>query len=296
MVDRPAPQSKVPGEKLSATQPHVTKPAPYDLQGRREEDLIDYTPEIKKLALERAQKRDLLAPLFAPPTHRGNAEGKGPANICPGGGGGANITGPPAADPTTSIIFVTSTSGCSPTILGPASERDNDKMTGKTLAQWVTARGGGDGGPPPPKPDPSDPLYGFPDIFKGPSGRITAIDMNTGEHLWMIPHGDTDAKVQEAMRNNSMLKGMQIDTNWGRRGHAAMMATSTLLFATGMTADNRPHLFGIDKKTGKRLGAVATPRLGGYGLMTYLHQGRQYVVIPRNGGYTTMALPQTQTQ
>jgi quinoprotein glucose dehydrogenase len=296
MVDRPAPQSKVPGEKLSATQPHVTKPAPYDLQGRREEDLIDCTPEIKKLALERAQKRDLLAPLFAPPTHRGNAEGKGPANICPGGGGGANITGPPAADPTTSIIFVTSTSGCSPTILGPASERDNDKMTGKTLAQWVTARGGGDGGPPPPKPDPSDPLYGFPDIFKGPSGRITAIDMNTGEHLWMIPHGDTDAKVQEAMRNNSMLKGMQIDTNWGRRGHAAMMATSTLLFATGMTADNRPHLFGIDKKTGKRLGAVATPRLGGYGLMTYLHQGRQYVVIPRNGGYTTMALPQTQTQ
>ena len=78
-VDRPAPQSKVPGEKLSATQPHVTKPAAYDLQGRREEDLIDYTPEIKKLALERAKARDLLAPLFAPPTHRGNAAGKGPA-------------------------------------------------------------------------------------------------------------------------------------------------------------------------------------------------------------------------
>ena len=296
IVDRPAPQSKVPGEKLSAVQPHVTKPAPYDLQGRREEDLVDFTPEIKKLALERAQKRDLLAPLFAPPTHRGNAEGKGPANICPGGGGGANITGPPAADPTTGIVFITSTSGCSPTLLGPASERDNDKMTGKTLAQWVTARGGGDGGPPAPKPDPNDPLYGIPDLFKGPVGRITAIDMNTGEHLWMIPHGDTDAKAQEAFRNNPLLKGVTVDTNWGRRGHAAMMATSTLLFATGTTADNRPHLFAIDKRTGKRVGQVATPRVGQYGLMTYLHQGRQYVVLPRNGGYTTLALPQSQTQ
>ena len=90
IVDRPAPQSLVPTEKLPATQPHVTKPAPYDLQGRTEAHLVDYTPEIKRLALERAKERDLLAPLFAPPTHRGNKEGKGPANICPGGGGGAN--------------------------------------------------------------------------------------------------------------------------------------------------------------------------------------------------------------
>ena len=70
-----------------------------------------------------------------------------------------------------------------------------------------------------------------------------------------------------------------------------MAATSTLLLATGQTADNRPRLFGIDKKTGKRVGAVPTPRIGGYGLMTYLHQGKQYVVIPVNGGYTALALP-----
>ena len=291
------PQSKVPGEKLSATQPHVTKPAPFDLQGRREEDLIDFTPEIKKLALARAKERDLIAPLFAAPTHRGNAEGKGPANICPGGGGGANITGPPAADPTSGIIFITTTMGCSPTILAPAKERDNEKMTGKTLSPWAVARGGGgDGGAPPPKPDPSDPLFGIPDLFKGPLGKIVAIDMNTGEHLWMIPHGDTDAKQQEAFRNNPLLKGVNVDTNWGRRGHAAMAATSTLLFASGTTADNRPHLFAIDKKTGKRVGQVATPRVGQYGLMTFLHQGRQYIVIPRNGGYTTLALPATTTQ
>ena len=83
--------------------------------------------------------------------------------------------------------------------------------------------------------------------------------MNTGEHLWMIPHGDTAQEQQDAFRNNPLLKGVNVDTNWGRSGHAALMATPTLLFATGITADNRPHLFGIDKKTGKRVGAVATP-------------------------------------
>lgn len=288
MVDRPAPQSNVPGEKLAAMQPHVTKPAPYDLQGRREEDVIDFTPDVRKLALARAKERDLLAPLFAPPTHRGNAEGKGPANICPGGAGGANITGPPAADPTTGVIFITSFNGCSPTILAPAKERDNPKMTGKTLSPWATAREGGQSQV---KPDPNDPLAGIPDIFKGPIGRITAIDMNTGEHLWMIPHGDMATEQQEAFRNNALLKGVNVDTNWGRRGHAAMMATPTLLFASGTTADNRAHLFAIDKRTGKRVGQVATPRLGQYGLMTYLHQGKQYVILPRNGGYTTLALP-----
>jgi quinoprotein glucose dehydrogenase len=289
IVEKPAPQSKVPGEKLPATQPHPTKPAPFDLQGRQEQDLIDFTPEIRKLALERARKLDLLAPLFAPPTHRGNAEGKGPANICPGGSGGANITGPPAADPTTGVIFITTFNGCSPTILGPASERDTPQMTGKTLSPWATARG--EGRPPAQKPDPNDPLAGIPDLFKGPIGKLVAIDLNTGEHLWMTPHGDMAEAQQQAFRNNPLLKGLNIDTNWGRRGHAAMAATSTLLFATGATADNRPHLFAIDKKTGKRVGQVATPRMGQYGLMTYLHQGKQYVILPTNGGYTAMALP-----
>jgi glucose dehydrogenase len=289
MVDKPAPQSKVPGEKLAATQRHPTKPAPFDLQGRREEDLIDFTPEIKKLALERARERDLLAPLFAPPTHVGNKEGKGPANICPGGGGGANITGPPAADPVAGIIFITTTMGCSPTILAPAKDRDNPQMTGKTLSDWAVARG--EGAPKPPAAPPNDPLQGIPDLFKGPIGKIVAIDMNTGEHLWMIPHGDMSTKQQEAFRNNPLLKGAKVDTNWGRRGHAAMAATSTLLFATGMTADDKPHVFAIDKKTGKRVGQVATERLGTYGLMTYLHQGKQYLVMPRNGGYTVLALP-----
>jgi quinoprotein glucose dehydrogenase len=289
MEERPAPPSNVPGEKLAKTQRHPTKPAPFELQGRQEKDLIDYTPEIRKLAYERAKTVGAFAALFEPPTHRGNKEGKGPANICPGGNGGANITGPPAADPTTNIIFITSYSACTPVMVAPAKERDNERMTGKTLSDF--ARGATDAPPPATRPPAGDPLAGIPDVFKGPLGRIVAIDMNTGEHLWMIPMGDMNAKEQEAFRNNPLLKGLNIDTNWGRRGQAAMMATSTLLFATGMTADDKPALFGIDKKTGKRLGSVAIPRPGQYGLMTYLHQGKQYVVVPRNGGYTVLALP-----
>ncbi|MBM3772514.1 MAG: hypothetical protein FJW27_14750 [Acidimicrobiia bacterium] len=290
MEMRPAPQSKVPGEKLPAMQPHPTRPAPFDLQGRTEQHLIDYTPEIKKLALEQAKRTQALAPFFAPPTHRGNAEGAAPANICPGGGGGANITGPPAADPVAGVIFITSTSGCSRTELAPASERDSPRMTGKTVSPWAVVRGEG-AAPRPAASGGDNPLRGIPGIFKGPLGRIVAIDMNSGEHLWTIPHGDTAQEVQDAFRNHPLLKGVTVDTNWGRSGHAAMAATSTLLLATGMTADNKPHLFGIDKKTGKRVGAVQTPALGQYGLMTYLHQGKQYVIVPVDGGYTAMALP-----
>ena len=71
----------------------------------------------------------------------------------------------------------------------------------------------------------------------------------------------------------------------------AMMATSTLLFATGLTSDNQPHLFAIDKKTGRRIGKVATPLRGEYGIMTYMHGGKQYIVLSVQGGYVALALP-----
>jgi quinoprotein glucose dehydrogenase len=163
-------------------------------------------------------------------------------------------------------------------------------MTGKTLSDWAVARG--PGAAPKPKPNPpNDPLQGIPDLFKGPLGRITAIDMNTGEHLWQIPNGEMNAKQQEAFRNNPLLKGLNVDTNWGRRQHSSMLTTPNMLMSTGMTADDRPHLFAIDKKTGKRIGQVPVPHLSQYGMMTFMHNGKQYLVLPRNGGYTALALP-----
>jgi quinoprotein glucose dehydrogenase len=286
---KPVPPSKVPGEKLSPVQPHPTKPAPFEFQGRTEDHLIDYTPELRKLALEEARRTEALAPFFAPPNHRGNPEKARPTLNCPGGAGGVNITGPPAADPTSGVMFITSTANCFRLQVAPASEYDTPKMSGKTLSPWAAPNAASVGGTPPLPAD--SPLRGIPSIYKGYIGRISALDLNTGEYLWVIPHGDMNREQQEAFRNHPLMKGVKFETNLGRGNHAALMTTPTLLFATGQTDDNRPHLFGIDKKTGKRVGSVPTPAMGQYGLMTYLHQGKQYVVLPVDGGYTAMALP-----
>lgn len=278
IVDRPVPPSRIPGEKLAATQPFPTKPAPYDLQGRDESHLIDYTPQLKQRALELAKANDLFSPLFNPPVHRGNPEGKTRFAYCPGDVGGVNITGPPAADPATGIIYITSTSGCGNRLMIPGVEKEREveaKPTGKTIVAWAPGRASGA----------QSTLDGL-SIWKGPYGRITAIDLNTGEHLWVIPNGEAPL----SQRNHPLLQGLNVPDP-GRAGHAAMMVTSTLLFATGLTADNTPHLFAIDKRTGRRVAAIPTPSRGEYGLMTYLHGGKQYIVIPVTGGYTALALP-----
>ena len=254
-----------------------------------EEHLIDFTPEIRKLALQRAQERDLLAPLFVAAAPSRQRRGQGPGNTCPGGNGGANITGPPAADPTTGVIFITSISGCSPTLLAPAIERDNDKMTGKTVAQWATARGSSAAA----RRSRCRTIRwrAFPDLFKGPVGRITAIDLNTGEHLWMIPHGDMDDEAAGGVPQQPAAEGHERRHQLGPPQSCGDGRDVDAAAGDGQTADDKPQLFAIDKKTGKRVGQVPHRRLGRYGLMTYLHQGKQYIVLPRNGGYTAVALP-----
>ena len=241
------------------------------------------------LALAEARRTEALAPFFAPPNHRDNPDGARPTHNCPGGGGGVNITGPPAADPSAGVIFITSTANCFRLQVAPGKEYDNPKMTGTTVSPWAAPHAASVGGTPPLPPD--SPLRGIPSIFKGYLGRITAIDLHTGEHLWVIPHGETALEVQEAFGRHPLMKGLTFETNLGRQSHAALMATPTLLFATGQTADSKPHVFAIDKKTGRRVAAVPTPALGQYGLMTYLHQGKQYIILPVQGGYTALALP-----
>jgi quinoprotein glucose dehydrogenase len=277
MEDRPVPASKVPGETLSPTQPFPTRPAPYDLQGRNENHLIDYTPELRARALAVAQENELFNPFFNPPVHRGNPEGKTRFQYCPGDIGGVNITGPPVADPTSGVIFITSTSGCGNRLLIPGEERDPtfERPTGTTIVDWTPGRGAG-------APSSIDGLS----IWKGPYGRIVAIDLNSGDHLWTIANGE----APDAVRNHPLVQGLNVPDP-GRSGHAAMLVTPTALFATGLTADNQPHLFAIDKATGRRLGQVATPQRGEYGIMTYEHAGKQYIVLPVRGGYIALALP-----
>jgi len=326
--ERPVPQSKVPGEKLSPTQPFPIKPAPYEYLGRSEADLLDYTPEIRALALKQAQATNWLAPPFNPPTHRGNAEGAPPARICPGEAGGSNITHPPAADPTTGIIYIPSNNGCGTRMVIPGTELDCFGQTGSTTTAWVpegagcTAAsveaaiemypqeaaaagvrpgggrgvaggegGGGGGGRGRGGAPAQDPMGGLP-LFKGPVGRITAIDLNTGEHLWVIPNGDAPQEQQDAIRNHPMLRGVpNVMTNLGRTGVGGLMVTATMLLAPGQTADGTPHLFAIDKKTGQRVGAIPTAGLSRYGMMTYQHNGKQYIVVQLPNGLQAFALP-----
>ena len=332
--ERPVPASKVPGEKTSPTQPFPIKPRPYEFIGRSEADLIDYTAEIKELARQRAMQQGLLVPPFNPPTHRGNAENAGPARFCPGETGGTNITHPPAADPTTGIIYIPSHSGCGSRQVVPAKELDCFGQTGTTVAAFaptsagctgpsvdaaidmypeaakkagaVKGRGGVSGGDEAPGAGrggrggagrgaagalaAGDPLAGLP-LFKGPVGRISAIDLNTGEYLWVIPNGDAPQEQQDAIRNNPLLKGVNVDPNVGRPGVGPMLVTATMLLAPGQTADGTSYLFAIDKRTGKRLGKIPTAGANRYGMMTYMHQGKQYIVVQLSNGLQAFALP-----
>jgi glucose dehydrogenase len=282
--ERPVPESNVPGEKLSPTQPFPTKPAPYDLQGRTEDMLIDYTPEIREMALRVATENNLFNPLFNPPTTVDDPAG--PAWNCPGGAGGTNITGPAVADPVAGVMFITSQSQCFRLQVDHGADlpRDGPDQTGSTPSDWAavaTSVGFGAGGD----------VDGLP-LWKGPDGRITAIDLNTGEHIWMIPNGDAPQAAQDRIRNNPLLQGVEgVMVNRGRSGHAAMTVTPTLLLASGMLADNTPVLFAIDKQTGERLGAVEIPAPSSYGMSSWMHEGKQYVMIQLGSGLAAMALP-----
>jgi quinoprotein glucose dehydrogenase len=147
-------------------------------------------------------------------------------------------------------------------------------------------RGAGRGGA-----QPADPLAGLP-LFKTMNGKITAIDLNTGEHLWAIPNGDAPKEQQDAIRNHPLLKGVDnVNPNLGRGGLGGLMVTATMLLAPGQTEDGTPHLFAIDKKTGQRVGKIPTGGQSRYGMMTYMHQGKQYIVVQLGNGLQAFALP-----
>ena len=70
-----------------------------------------------------------------------------------------------------------------------------------------------------------------------------------------------------------------------------MVVTPTMLIAGGQTSDDTPQLFAIDKRTGERLGAVEIPGLTRYGMSSWTHEGRQYVIVQLRDGLAALALP-----
>jgi len=258
--ERKVPQSDTPYEKTWPTQPFPTKPPAFEIQGITDDDLIDFTPEIKKQALEIAHQYRM-GPLFLPPSLWAAPDGtKGAFNV-PGANGGANIPGGAAVDPETGILYVATERGHSVLSLIPGSERGKTIGGENSNMHYVSRGPGGIRGP-----------QGLP-LFKPPFGSIVAIDLNTGEHLWRVPDGDTPASV----KNHPALKGVTLPVT-GKETHANVLVTKSLLFyGEGRGAD--PWLHALDKKTGKEVARVEIPATTNTAPMTYMHNGRQYIVL-----------------
>ncbi len=279
--ERPVPQSDVPGEQTSPTQPFPTKPAAYDRQGVSEADLIDFTPEIKAQALKIASEYKL-GPLFTPPIVA-DAGGKKATLLLPSHVGGSNWQGG-AVDAETGMLYVSSVTNIDPLALMKADPKRSD--------MGYVGSGRGPGGRPlglplgdteamvrlPPQGNMGP--GGLP-LVKPPWGRIVAIDLNTGDHAWMIPNGPTPSYI----KNHPLMKGVNVE-NGGIPSRAPLMVTKTLLFsADGANLFNSVAGGGgktfraIDKKTGKVIYEIQLPASATGIPMTYLADGRQFIVV-----------------
>ncbi|MFN7977780.1 MAG: PQQ-binding-like beta-propeller repeat protein [Vicinamibacterales bacterium] len=258
--ERPVPKSTVPGEWTSPTQPFPTKPAPFDRQGLTDDDLIDFTPELKAEAREIA-KQWITGPMFTPPSVEGTAPGETKGTMyLPGWVGGANWGGA-ALDPETGTLYVPSVTFPWLGALVKGTGRFTYVQTRKRLDRE-------------PGPGPR----GLP-ITKPPYGRITAIDLNSGDHRWMVPNGD-------GPRDHPALKALNLPP-LGQPGRAAPLVTKTLLFVTEGSAaglsvppgGGGPRMRAFDKRTGAVVAVIPLPAGATGAPMTYLHEGRQYVAV-----------------
>lgn len=259
--ERPVPKGNAPGEWYSPTQPFPTKPAAFDRQGVTEADLADYTPAIKAEALKVASQY-VLGPIYTPPIVK-DAGGKLATIQLPGAGGGANWMGG-SVDAETGMLYVPSTTAPYLSSLVPGGTRSEMQyIAGGSLGGANVTTGTGANGQPESVP-----------LIKGPYGRITAINLNTGDHAWMIPNG----KPADNLLRNSALKAAGVDvTRWGGGQRSPILVTRTLLFEGSDT------LRAIDKATGAVINEMP---LGGNltgGTMTYTIDGRQFVVAVVGG-------------
>ena len=286
--EQEVPQSIVPGEKLSPTQPVPTVPAPLEPLDLSEDNLIDYTPELRQKAMEIVSEYRVGGP-YMPPIPKGYEENKG--WIACGSTAGVNITHPAALDPSTGILYQSSGASCSGRMVQPGVDADqpvhdctspSGKCTtvGETVSDWVNYRTIGVPGP-----------DGLP-IYKPPYSRVTAIDMNTGEHLWWIPIGEPNDRI----KNHPALEGRDL-SRAGGMGRAILMVSGDLLLTNEGMAGPRV-LNAHDKMTGEKVGSVQLPAIGMYGMMTYKHGGRQYIVVQTGQrgrvpeSYVALALPE----
>jgi quinoprotein glucose dehydrogenase len=251
--ERPVPPSTVPGEAASKTQPFPTRPAPFEAQGATLNDLVDFTPELRAQAVE-AVKGFTLGPLFTPPSTNGTLTR--PSTV-----GGANWGGA-AVDPETGLMYIPSRSGYGVNRVAPP-----DVSLNSNLRYMQT-----------PARSPQMP-QGLP-LFKPPYSRITAIDMNTGNHAWMVPAG-----TGERIRNHPALKGLDLPPLGGDSTFSGPLLTKTLLIYALTTggSSGAARLVAYDKANGTEVASVDLPGAAIGTPMTYLFDGKQYIALTVQG-------------
>ncbi|HUF26136.1 MAG TPA: PQQ-binding-like beta-propeller repeat protein [Gemmatimonadaceae bacterium] len=293
IVETPVLQSEVSGEETSPTQPIPSKPAPYSQQGLVEADLIDYTPAIRDSVLALA-RRCRMGPYYIPasPTDGTAPSGYTCSWYAPGASGGVNIDGGAAVDPESGMMYVAALSGLSTIQVqkDPCSEfnysspRDNCGLLGAL-------------DPPPgyqpPPPGGGGRRAGTPSTIGGvsilkpkPLGGITAYDMTRGDKAWWLPNGG----FVTVTSTDPLFRGVELPPV-GARGQAQIITTKTLMiYGTGRSGGvpgAQPKLYAVDKATGKEVGAVEIPSRTTAVPMTFMHQGRQYIVFATGAGANT---------
>ncbi len=258
--ERPVPPSDVPGERASPTQPIPTWPKPFSRQGVTEADLIDFTPELKAMALE-AVRAHRLGPLFAPPSLAGTV-------ALPGVIGGAGWGGG-AFDPVTGLLYVKANE--SPFLLqlghpkpSPTNDAEYSLQFGASLG-LATSPG-----------DRAEPeVGGTVPIIKPPYGTLTAIDLAGGEQRWQVTVGDWPR-----IRNHPLFRGLDLPPVGVVGSPGPMVTGGGLIFVTGGGAT----LYAFDGATGRVLWSAALGAFGYAVPMTYRTSvGRQFVVIATGG-------------
>jgi len=313
--ERPVPQSTVPGEKTSPTQPFPTKPPAYDRQGAIPENVIDFTPKLHEEALALMDKY-VHGPIFTPPSVS-TVDGTIGSLVSPGPLGGSNWPGG-SYDPETHNVYVFSQSVIAAFGLVPPQPGQSDMNFIQGNAQAAprggrgggapAAPGGGRGGAAPAaggrggggggEGGTTLAVEGLP-LVKPPYGRISAINLDKGEIVWQVAHGDTPDNI----KSSPALKGLDIPKT-GRSGIIGVLTTKSLViageagFATNEAGVRGAKLVAYDKMTGKDVGEVYLPAPQSGSPMTYSLNGKQYIVLAISGGnysgeFVAFKLPDT---
>ena len=264
--ERPVEKGTVPREWYSPTQPFPTKPPSVERQGFLPEYVIDFTPELKAEALKLIEKYKV-GPLYTPPIARGE-NGKAGLLFIPNG---PNWPGG-SFDPDTGMLYI-----YSHTLVRILSMVNDVKRSDMNYISDGGASEEGAG---------NLSVQGLP-LVKPPYGRISAVNLNTGEIVWQIAYGETPDNI----KNHPLLKGLTIPRTGrpggagGSSGGIGTLVTKTLVISGEGGTVRMPDgsrgamLRAYDKKTGAEVGAVAMPGAQTGSPMTYMLDGKQYIVV-----------------